>query len=479
MDKRVLAMAWLGGCLIPAAALAEPATPEGAKSVLDGYAAYFTQKAVEGGIVKVAPDGESYKVTWDLQKAIEMAGDAQGARVEPFVYSLTLDGAKRHVHASAFPKIEVAAPPGGGSGGGSLSFTGASFDSDYDPAAPDFLKAKAKYAGAKLNVTINDPGSKAGEVEITETNGEVTLGAVNSVGGTGSDVTLASAIEAIAETIKSAGADTPPMTVTAKFGKSSAGMRIDALRSAPMAELWRFGVAHVDDDDTPPELRAKARAVLPLWNAAKVDAHVASTDVDAVIASLTAKGLAEAISLSGVAPRGEGHFALSIDGLDPQSILLPEWVSGLRPLSFAMDVGMQVDGFDKMVDVMLDDENLGGTMSDESQDKETALYQSGHPRLTIDNLTVSSPTGDLTAKGDVSLDGVPSLRLHVTAGKLDDLVAVAKKAAGDDKQLPEILLGVAYMKGIAKKDPDGRLSWDIVSKGKDVTINGAKMPSGK
>ena len=52
------------------AAQAEPATPEGAKQLLDGYVAIFGREIAEKGIVTVDPHGESYQVTWHVSRAL-------------------------------------------------------------------------------------------------------------------------------------------------------------------------------------------------------------------------------------------------------------------------------------------------------------------------------------------------------------------------------------------------------------------------
>ena len=62
------------------AALAEPATPEGAKAIEQGYAAYFSQGVIDEGIVSVEPQGDGYLVTWNPQKAFEAADAPNGRR---------------------------------------------------------------------------------------------------------------------------------------------------------------------------------------------------------------------------------------------------------------------------------------------------------------------------------------------------------------------------------------------------------------
>ena len=48
------------------------------KAIEQGYVDYFSHAVVDKGIVSVAPDGEDYVVAWDLQKAIDLRGTAQG-----------------------------------------------------------------------------------------------------------------------------------------------------------------------------------------------------------------------------------------------------------------------------------------------------------------------------------------------------------------------------------------------------------------
>ena len=59
--------------LAASAARAEPATPEGAKQLLDGYVAVLGHEIADKGIVTVDPDGDAYKVTWHISRALPVA----------------------------------------------------------------------------------------------------------------------------------------------------------------------------------------------------------------------------------------------------------------------------------------------------------------------------------------------------------------------------------------------------------------------
>jgi hypothetical protein len=75
------------------ASFAAPATYDGAKEIEQGYIAYFSRAVVDKGIVTVTPRGEDYLVTWDLQRALELANPPQGAlHIGPFSYTLTPRG---------------------------------------------------------------------------------------------------------------------------------------------------------------------------------------------------------------------------------------------------------------------------------------------------------------------------------------------------------------------------------------------------
>ena len=60
--------------LAPPPAFAESATSEGAKALAQSLAPYFGQSAFDRGLITVAPKGEAYELSFDLQGIVDGFG---------------------------------------------------------------------------------------------------------------------------------------------------------------------------------------------------------------------------------------------------------------------------------------------------------------------------------------------------------------------------------------------------------------------
>src|ERR1700687_5868752 len=69
--------------LSAAPAVADVATPEGAKELAAAFAAYFGRPAIDRGIISIEPKGDAYLATFDAQRALEALDAPSG--------SLTID----------------------------------------------------------------------------------------------------------------------------------------------------------------------------------------------------------------------------------------------------------------------------------------------------------------------------------------------------------------------------------------------------
>ena len=154
MRRRLLPLISLPLALGAAAAMAEPATPDGAKAMANAYAAYFSPAVLENGILAIATQGDDYVVTWDLGKALEESKpEAQQIKISPFVYRVTptLDGGWL-ARADALPKISIGPTKPDSGDGGEIAFDGFRFEGLYDPEAADFFRSKLALGALKVDV---------------------------------------------------------------------------------------------------------------------------------------------------------------------------------------------------------------------------------------------------------------------------------------------------------------------------------------
>ena len=108
------------------APLAAPASLDGAHAIERGYVDYFGKAAIDKGVVSVAPDGDDYLVSWDLQKALDLVGSPAGAlRIGRFSYRLIPAGEGAWTAtADRFPSLAFDVPTDKGKMTGTLDFAG-------------------------------------------------------------------------------------------------------------------------------------------------------------------------------------------------------------------------------------------------------------------------------------------------------------------------------------------------------------------
>src|SRR5580692_11030004 len=121
MHSQRLSASLLAIFLASAPALAEPATSEGAKALGESFATYFGQSALDRGLIAVTPQGEDYKVAFDLQRVVDgFAPPAEFALRIGTLSFLTapMPGGTWKVKADSFPEISwhFSTPKGDGSG---------------------------------------------------------------------------------------------------------------------------------------------------------------------------------------------------------------------------------------------------------------------------------------------------------------------------------------------------------------------------
>ena len=145
----------------PATRLRGWATAEGARALEAAYAAYFSPAVVDRGIVSVVPDADAYRVTWRLQKVIDMAGGLDGSlTIEPLVYRLTPGpGGAWKLEGDHLPRVVFNVPTDKGRASGAMDFNGFEAEGLYDPAQTEFLHSTVGIRFAEGRVRDPGPGS--------------------------------------------------------------------------------------------------------------------------------------------------------------------------------------------------------------------------------------------------------------------------------------------------------------------------------
>ena len=139
-------------------------------------------------------------------------------------------------------------------------------------------------------------------------------------------------------------------------------------------------------------------------------------------------------------------------------------------------------GVDQAVQVALADPAFGegGELSSETQAKIDAALLAGDPKLILAPGRLTMPALDLAFEGEATMiGGASGGHFTVSADSLDKTFDLLQEIAKSEPQAQTAILGVTYLKGLAKTAPDGRLVWKIDIDATGVLVNGEPLPTGK
>jgi len=468
------------------APLAAPASLDGAHAIERGYVDYFGKAAIDKGVVSVAPDGDDYLVSWDLQKALDLVGSPAGAlRIGRFSYRLIPAGEGAWTAtADRFPSLAFDVPTDKGKMTGTLDFAGFRLDAGGDAAQANFLRSLVAADSLAGKFHLAEPDRNA-DFDLAESGLSIETRAKTSDGGAGVDVAIAQSVKSLNETILAPppSGEGAPVAATYRIGAIAGGAAISGLRAREIGELWKDVVAHGEGADAAVELNRRLRAALPLWNDLKTNGELHDLALQTPMAEATVKTFAEKVGLSGLAADGAAQIGVTIDELRFKSPLLPPWADQLSPISFRFDLSLAVNGLDQAAELALDDPGLDGKgeLSPQTRDKIAAILVAGRPKLTLSPGRLTTPTLDLTFEGEASIEtGAPSGHFTFAADGLDKTIALFEEVAKSEPDFQAAALSLIFAKGLATTGADGRLAWKVdVNESGEVSVNGAPLPTEK
>ena len=468
------------------AACAAPATSDGAKAIEQRYVEYFSKGVVDRGILAVTPSGDDYLVTWDLQKALELADPSQGAlRIDRFAYTLTPKGdGGWTVKADRLPNLAFDAPTDKGHMTGALDLSGFHLEAIYAAAQQDFLRSVATADALDAKARMVDPTQHV-NIDLSESSVSVETRAKTSDSGAGVDLAITHSTKRLTETVDSTpSGDDDATSITGGYeaARMGGGLAISGLRAREIGDLWKYVVAHLDNNDAS-ELKQHVRAALPLWNDLRADAEIHDLDLKTPVVEATLKTLGEKLGLTGFADEASAEFGVSLENLAFKSDVLPSWAEALSPVSLNLNLRVADKGLDKAAEIALDDPEFGekGAVAPETQNAISQALLQGKPRLVLAPGRLTTPVIDLAFQGEAFLEsGSASAHLTISADSLDKTIDLLQEVAKDEPDAQSIALGMIFVKGLATTESDGRLVWKVdVTPSGEVSVNGTPLPMGK
>ena len=463
----------------PTIGSAEPATQDGADALMHAYEAYLGAEIFDKGVLRIAPQGDSYIVTWDFQKAMDLApSEATHVTIAPFVYTYTpaANGAWT-LSADKFPAIAFSGPDNSAGGAGTVAFDGFRLEMSYDELRADFLTSTVEVSRASAKICGRN-GDHDEIVDISAIGGGAEARARNGASGAGVDIDYKDGLKSFAEVVSTAppGGEPSPDAFTFTEDSIATEGSIKGLRAREIGVLWRDAVASPDDETRTKTALADVKAALPFWETFISRVEVGAFSLRGPQVQATAKALAETVDLDGVKSASGAKFALKIDDLAVTSALAPPWAKQFSPMSVDFQLTGAIDGLDQAAETAIEDtlQNNGGDLSPDAQAKIDAILAGGHPVATIPPGRLVFPFIDIAFEGRAELSP-DSRQAHfvISVDSLDKTFEVVKAIAESEPQAGVAVAGLALVKGLAKTGENGRLTWaiDVTADGK-TTVNG-------
>lgn len=471
-------------------AQAAPATSEEAARLTALFQRYIGQPAPgQPSGLTVTPEGESYRVTSDLQRLASGLASF-GFTVEPSV-SVTMltplpDGTWK-VTAQNAPPLVMHTPQQ------TLTFkTGSSaFDGIYDPKIYGFLHSTTTYGGYDyaqtspaltqsrhidklvfdLKGTPDSKGSVAVAGRYVGTGETSTI--VIKVPGTAADP------DVVDPTVPRTPAAETPIAYTSPGSTIDIGL--GALRTKDLLDIWAFLVAHHDKASltaSQDEFKTRLRAILMPFDGLTENVAFDAFKVTTPLGPFSAKSMSGGIDAKGLTGTGTVSSRFAADGLTVPLDQLPPWSRDLVPSAISLDIG--VDGFhaSKAAAEAIRDFDLKAepALTPEQGNAIGHLLWPGTGTVKMAPSRLTSKMLDLKMEGEASIGLVPTGHLTVTGTGLDKAISTIQAASAADPAAAQVLSSLVLAKNLAKPNADGSLTWLIEAKGDGpVTVNGAAL----
>jgi hypothetical protein len=453
--------------LFGAVAQAAPATPEGAAHLTAVLQTYLTRTP---GLVRVLPAGEAYAVTVDFGSALaRMPADVLTASVSPLNFEVVDQGGGIWaVTQDQSFAVSIVAP-------GEMEMTmrigSVKAESLFNESLGAFASASFAFSDLSVQEAFHSPEMQGGVRVMAEVaRGQYQASSTAATAG-GVDTVAKFSAEALREvvTLQTRSFGNAPDEVTISAQTYTTETTVTGLRSGAIFQLVAWAMAQPSPEAvvaSQPALRAALSAVMPLFETVTGTAQFSEVRVATPVGAFSADRLGIGLDLNGiVADAGIGE-SISVSGLRLPEGLLPGWAAALVPGD--ADLGFRVSGFDLAAPAKM----LIGAFDLEKPDLidpaiEEFLLEAFLPDGTVEVTLLpgrlASGLYEVQFQGSMTAgaDTMPLGSARVVARGMDGAIAALSAAPEDVSRdaVPAMLL----VKGMAKTEADGSLTWQIES----------------
>lgn len=470
----VLSLGLLLGVASPALAAA---TPEEAQRLTTLFQSYLGQTQ---GVASVTPAGDSYAAKLDLSPLFAKVKDATILlSLSPLEWTLTDQGGGKW-------KVEQNQPLSFDFGVKDQSETKGtigtvSSSSIFDEALGGFATSAAELKSITAEQTVTDKGQTT---HIAYALDSVSMKTTMQGSPDGADANSSYSFTNLKETVglpAASDGSSPAMDIAITAPSGTQDGTAKGVKLKAITDLVAWFVAHQDKQAIVADqsaLKDRLRAALPLF--ASLSGTTTLDDVTAATAfgQFGAKQLGFGAEMSGIVADGRVRETFSFAGLQIPAALLPPWAAGLVPDKVSLDAAVSDFDLAAPAAMMIDKFDMSKPQP-LPKDLDTALMQALMPKgtvtVTLGPSEILAKLYDLIAQGSMTAgpNAMPAGEAMVKLKGLEDTMAALQSGPADIQQAGPMLL---LLKGLAKQEADGWLSWDIQSPGTGtVTVNGADV----
>lgn len=460
------------------AALANPATPDGAEALIALFQTYLGTTA---GVVSVAPEGESYGVKLDFAPLAAKVPELT-ASISPIEFKLTGNGdGTWQVDQDQIFQLDLKVPDQLDLSLhiGHLRSTGL-----FDTALQSFRTNSGSVTDLSLTEQVIDPVMGDTNVSYQIASGQFeSTGSAGETGGV--DLVSTYALNGLAEsfTLPSFAEGTPDTEITLRAETYTAEGQMLGLRPEALNKLLAFFVANPSEAAIIAQqagLKAILAEGLPLFETFDTKGVITAVAAETPLGAVTLDEIGVAVEANGIIDHGLFSESFQLKGLALPSGMVPDWAAGLVPTE--MEIGFTLTNFDLAapVAILLSAVDFGAQIPEAQQAALLdALLPEGSATLILPLGGVTAPLYRLTYKGVLSFAPglMPVGSADVTVDGMADVITALQSAPPEAAM--QITPFLAMAQGLAKPADGAGLTWQIelTSEG-GVLVNGTDLMGG-
>lgn len=453
------------------------ATPEEAQRLTALFQSYLGQTP---GVVSVTPAGESYAAKLDLTPLFAKVKDPTvSLSLSPLEWTLTSQGGgKWKVDQNQALNFAFGVKGQSETKGSIASVISTGL---FDEALGGLATSSVELKAISTDQTMTDSGTTMRISYVVDA-----ASMQGTLQGTPESADAASTFSFIGlrqtvSTPAAADGSAPAMefVITSPSGKQYG--KVTGLKLKAMGDLATWLVAHQDPEEIVTQqavFKDKLSAALPLFSSLSSVSTIDDVSVTSSFGVFAMKQFGFGADMNGIVADGKLRETFSVSGLQVPQALLPPWSAGLIPEAFKLDVS--VSDFNLSAPAAMIVDKLDLSKPDPlPQDLDGSLMQALMPKetvtITLGPSQLLAKLYDLTAEGSMTAGpaAMPSGQALVKLKGMDEAMAALQAGPPDVQQMSA---GLLLVKGLGKAEPDGSLSWEIMTmENGAVTVNGADV----